>query len=134
MPAGVNAAKYTRPRGRIVVEAHRDGNDVVVCVEDSGEGIPEELLPQVFDMFVQSRQTLARSQGGLGIGLAIVKSLVTMHGGRIFARSEGPGRGSTPRAAAIACAGGRADVDDTEVQPAAPYRVPIRRERGTTRP
>jgi len=90
-----NAAKYTAPRGRIVIEAHRDGADVVVSVHDSGEGIAPELLPHVFDMFVQARQNTARSRGGLGLGLAIVKSLVTQHGGRVSAESAGPGRGST---------------------------------------
>ena len=90
-----NAAKYTPARGQITVKAYREGDEVVVCVEDTGEGIPEELLAHVFDMFVQSRQSLARSQGGLGLGLAIVKSLVTMHGGSVSARSAGRGRGST---------------------------------------
>jgi PAS domain S-box-containing protein len=90
-----NAAKYTPPGGRIVLRAARRGGEVVLSVEDTGEGISAELLPCLFDMFVQSRQTLARSQGGLGLGLTIVKSLVTMHGGAVSAHSEGRGRGST---------------------------------------
>jgi PAS domain S-box-containing protein len=90
-----NAAKYTPPGGRIALRAAREGGEVVLSVEDTGEGISAELLPCLFDMFVQSRQTLARSQGGLGLGLTIVKSLVTMHGGDVSAHSEGRGRGST---------------------------------------
>jgi PAS domain S-box-containing protein len=90
-----NAAKYTPPGGRIALRAARGGEEVVLSVEDTGEGISAELLPSLFDMFVQSRQTLARSQGGLGLGLTIVKSLVTMHGGSVSAHSEGRGRGST---------------------------------------
>jgi CheY-like chemotaxis protein len=90
-----NAAKYTPPGGRIALRAARRGEEVVLSVEDTGEGISAELLPGLFDMFVQSRQTLARSQGGLGLGLTIVKSLVTMHGGAVSAHSEGRGRGST---------------------------------------
>jgi signal transduction histidine kinase len=90
-----NAAKYTPPGGRIALRASRAGEEVVLSVEDSGEGISAELLPYLFDMFVQSRQTLARSQGGLGLGLTIVKSFITMHGGTVSAHSEGRGRGST---------------------------------------
>jgi CheY-like chemotaxis protein len=90
-----NAAKYTPPGGRISLRAAPDGGEVVLSVEDTGEGISPELLPRLFDMFVQSRQTLARSQGGLGLGLTIVKSLVGMHGGAVSAHSDGPGRGST---------------------------------------
>jgi PAS domain S-box-containing protein len=90
-----NAAKYTPPGGHITLGAVRGDGEVVLRVEDSGEGISPELLPHLFDMFVQSRQTLARSQGGLGLGLAIVKSLVTMHDGSVSAHSEGQGCGST---------------------------------------
>lgn len=90
-----NAAKYTHAGGRICVTADRDGSDVVISVEDSGVGISAELLPQVFDLFVQARQTMNRAQGGLGLGLALVKNLVVMHGGTVSAESAGPGRGST---------------------------------------
>jgi PAS domain S-box-containing protein len=90
-----NSAKYTEPGGRIEVRAGREGRDVVVRVRDSGIGIPPELLPRVFDLFVQSQRALDRSQGGLGLGLTIVKSLTEMHGGRVSAESAGPGRGST---------------------------------------
>ena len=90
-----NAAKYTPSGGRIAVVAARDGDRVVVRVEDSGAGIAPELLPKVFDTFVQGSQTIERAHGGLGLGLAIAKNLVEMHGGSVRAESAGPGRGST---------------------------------------
>jgi len=89
-----NAAKYTERGGRIRLSAEREGGEVVVRVRDAGIGIPADLLPRVFDLFTQAERSLDRSQGGLGIGLALVKSLVEMHGGRVEAHSEGPGRGS----------------------------------------
>ena len=90
-----NAAKYTRPGGRITISAAREGRDVVINVQDTGAGISADLLPRVFDLFVQARQTIARAQGGLGLGLAIVKNLVAMHGGSVSVTSEGMGHGST---------------------------------------
>lgn len=89
-----NAAKYTEQGGRICLAAERQGSDVVVSVRDTGIGIAAEHQPQLFEMFSQVAPALDRSQGGLGIGLALVRGLVTMHGGSIEARSEGPGRGS----------------------------------------
>jgi PAS domain S-box-containing protein len=89
-----NAARYTSPGGAIeVAGAARDGQ-VVVAVRDNGVGIPPELLPSVFDMFVQGKRTIERSQGGLGLGLSIVRSLVDLHGGSVRASSAGPGRGT----------------------------------------
>jgi CheY-like chemotaxis protein/two-component sensor histidine kinase len=88
-----NAAKYTDRGGRIVVVVEA-GPEVSVCVRDNGIGIAPEALPQIFDMFNQAAPALDRSQGGLGIGLFLVKSLVDMHGGSVEAKSEGPGRGS----------------------------------------
>jgi len=95
-----NAAKYTDEGGRITLRAERrrnpDGGDhVVIEVRDSGIGIPAEMLPHVFDLFTQVDHNLDRSQGGLGIGLALVHTLVDMHGGRVTAASDGAGRGST---------------------------------------
>lgn len=90
-----NAAKYTRPGGRICITASRQGDAIVVCVDDTGAGISAALLPHVFDLFVQSRQTLDRAQGGLGLGLALVKNLVTLHGGSVSAASDGIGCGSS---------------------------------------
>ncbi|VTR92859.1 multi-sensor hybrid histidine kinase : Multi-sensor hybrid histidine kinase OS=Nitrosospira multiformis (strain ATCC 25196 / NCIMB 11849) GN=Nmul_A2207 PE=4 SV=1: Response_reg: PAS_9: PAS: PAS_3: PAS_3: PAS_3: PAS_4: PAS_9: GAF: HisKA: HATPase_c: Response_reg [Gemmata massiliana] len=90
-----NAAKYTLPGGRIVLSARRGGDDAVIQVADTGVGIPAEMLPKVFEMFAQVGTSLERSQGGLGIGLTLVKRLVEMHGGSVRAESPGPGRGST---------------------------------------
>jgi signal transduction histidine kinase/CheY-like chemotaxis protein len=89
-----NAAKYTERGGRITLTAERHGGDVTVAVRDTGIGIAADQLPRIFEMFSQVKTALERSQGGLGIGLALVKRLVEMHGGRIEARSDGPGRGS----------------------------------------
>ncbi len=89
-----NAAKYTHPNGRIRVVLERDGNEAVVRIRDNGQGIRPELLPRVFETFVQDDQSLARSAGGLGIGLALVRRLVELHGGSVSAHSEGAGRGS----------------------------------------
>jgi signal transduction histidine kinase len=90
-----NAAKYTDPGGTIHVSGRRDGDEVVVEVRDTGVGIAADILPSVFEMFVQVPQTIARSHGGLGLGLSIARSLVTMHGGKITAESRGRGKGST---------------------------------------
>jgi CheY-like chemotaxis protein/two-component sensor histidine kinase len=89
-----NAAKYTETGGRIAIEAHREGEAAVVRVRDNGIGIAPELLPRIFDLFTQADRSLDRSQGGLGIGLTLVRSLVEMHGGRITAASAGVGKGS----------------------------------------
>ncbi|HUQ03422.1 MAG TPA: ATP-binding protein [Kofleriaceae bacterium] len=89
-----NAAKYTDRGGTIEVRATRDRDAVTVYVRDTGTGIDPELLPRVFDPFVQGRRGRDRSLGGLGIGLALVRTLVEMHGGTVGARSDGPGRGS----------------------------------------
>ncbi|HZY18775.1 MAG TPA: PAS domain S-box protein [Ramlibacter sp.] len=89
-----NAAKYTPPGGSIRLAAALDGPDVLVTVEDDGIGIPPEQLAGVFDRFVQVEQHREHAQGGLGIGLSVVRSLVEMHGGRVEAQSAGPGSGS----------------------------------------
>jgi PAS domain S-box-containing protein len=89
-----NAAKYTEPGGRIGLAIERAGGDVVVRVRDTGVGIPPEALPRVFDLFTQAQRTLDSAQGGLGIGLSLVKRLVELHGGSVEAHSEGPGKGS----------------------------------------
>jgi signal transduction histidine kinase len=89
-----NAAKYSEAGSRIVVQARQRAERVEICVRDEGIGIAPEMLEKVFDIFVQQPQTLARSAGGLGLGLAIVRSLVEMHGGTVSARSAGPGHGS----------------------------------------
>jgi signal transduction histidine kinase/CheY-like chemotaxis protein len=89
-----NANKYTPPRGRVRVAVERRGEHAYVRVTDDGIGIPPALLSRVFDLFMQSEQALDRSQGGLGIGLTLVRQLVERHGGAVTARSDGPGRGS----------------------------------------
>ncbi|MFN7134382.1 MAG: ATP-binding protein, partial [Myxococcales bacterium] len=90
-----NASKYTDDGEEIRLSVSREGGEAVVTVADTGIGIAAELLSRVFDLFTQADQALDRSQGGLGIGLTVVKSLVEMHGGRVAAASEGAGRGST---------------------------------------
>jgi PAS domain S-box-containing protein len=89
-----NAAKYSEPRSAITVRAWRETDRVRLSVRDEGAGIAPQMIDRVFDMFVQQEQTLARSEGGLGLGLTIVRSLVEMHGGRVMVRSPGVGRGS----------------------------------------
>ncbi|HVL56341.1 MAG TPA: ATP-binding protein, partial [Burkholderiaceae bacterium] len=124
-----NAAKYTQDGGTITLQVSADAAGVAISVRDNGPGISPELLPRVFDLFAQSERTLARSQGGLGIGLALVKRLAELHGGQALAQSEGPGRGACftirlPRS------GGPPDAADDDARPgasaaAAPLRVLI---------
>jgi signal transduction histidine kinase len=89
-----NAAKYTNPGGRIDVRAWAEDGHAVVQIEDNGIGISADMLPRLFDKFVQERQALDRSRGGLGLGLAIVKEIVGLHGGHVSVRSPGLGHGS----------------------------------------
>ena len=89
-----NAAKYTKRGGHIWLTAEREGSDAVVSVRDNGIGIPGDMLSRIFDMFTQVDRSLERSQGGLGIGLTLVRRLVEMHDGSIEARSNGPDEGS----------------------------------------
>ncbi|SFU52478.1 response regulator [Pseudoduganella namucuonensis] len=89
-----NALKYTPPGGAIHVSCDVDDKEVTLAVEDNGVGITAELLPQVFDVFVQGTSTLDRAQGGLGIGLSLVRRLAELHGGTVSAHSDGPGEGS----------------------------------------
>ena len=89
-----NAAKYTPPGGHIILRVRRDGDEAVIAVCDNGQGIDPQVLPYIFDLFTQAERTPDRSQGGLGIGLALVKSLVALHGGRVGASSPGLNQGS----------------------------------------
>lgn len=100
-----NAAKYTPPGGHITVRASEELGQVVLRIRDTGIGIAADVLPRVFDLFVQERQAIDRSQGGLGLGLTIARNLIERHGGSVSAHSDGPGQGSEfvvrlPRAAA----------------------------------
>jgi two-component system CheB/CheR fusion protein len=89
-----NASKYTDERGRIWLTAAREGRSAVVRVRDTGVGVPAEMLPKIFNLFTQADRTLDRSQGGLGLGLTLVRDLVHLHGGTVEATSDGPGLGS----------------------------------------
>jgi PAS domain S-box-containing protein len=90
-----NAVKFTQDRGEIVVAVRSKGAEVEIAVRDNGVGIAPDLMPRVFELFVQSERTPDRSQGGLGIGLSVVKRLVEMHGGSVGIASEGQGKGTT---------------------------------------
>jgi PAS domain S-box-containing protein len=89
-----NAAKYTPEGGHVWVRLEHDGDDAMLKVKDDGLGISSDLLPRVFDLFTQGERSLARSEGGLGIGLTMVQRLVELHGGSVAAGSAGPGKGS----------------------------------------
>jgi PAS domain S-box-containing protein len=89
-----NAAKYTGDGGEVSVNVAQEGAEAVIRVRDTGIGVPPEMLAKIFDLFTQVQRSLDRSHGGLGIGLALVKRLVDLHGGRALANSDGPGRGS----------------------------------------
>jgi PAS domain S-box-containing protein len=89
-----NAAKYTELRGTIRLSAETSGEEAVIRVQDNGIGIDAATLPRIFDLFAQAERSIDRSQGGLGLGLTVAKSLIETHGGSISARSEGPGKGS----------------------------------------
>ncbi len=122
-----NAAKYTDRGGRVTLTVERQGSAAVISVRDTGIGIPAHMLPKVFDIFTQVDRGLDRSQGGLGIGLSLVKKLVEMHGGTVEARSEGHGMGSEfvvrlPVALSLA---GRPGVEDPGLKttPAARRRI-----------
>ncbi len=90
-----NAAKYSPPGATIRLEVRRDGDHALIRVSDNGNGIDGEILPRIFDLFVQGDRTLDRTQSGLGIGLTLLRSLVELHNGSVEAHSDGPGKGST---------------------------------------
>ena len=89
-----NAAKYTSSGGKVLLQVRREDGAAVIRVKDDGAGIPKDMLESIFELFVQSRRTLDRAAGGLGVGLTLVRSLVSMHGGMVTVNSEGEGRGS----------------------------------------
>jgi len=122
-----NAAKYSEPEGRIQVRAAREGDELVIAVRDGGIGIQREMLPHIFELFVQERQALDRSHGGLGLGLTIVRNIVNLHGGSVAAFSEGIGRGSEfvlrLPPAAVAASPGAAVALSPAVRPAGGSRL-----------
>ena len=120
-----NAAKYTDPDGEIKIRSFSSDNTAVIQITDNGVGISPELLPRIFDLFVQSERTLDRAQGGLGIGLSVVKRLIEMHGGKVQARSDGLGRGTTFEIRLPLIQRPRAVVDPHPPITAAPRRILI---------
>ena len=89
-----NAVKYTPEDGQLNLKAFVEGEEAVVKIQDNGVGIAQDMQPRIFDLFTQAENTLTRSQGGLGIGLSLVKQLATLHEGSVQVRSEGVGKGS----------------------------------------
>jgi signal transduction histidine kinase/ActR/RegA family two-component response regulator len=120
-----NAAKYSDEGGPIWIEGYQDGDHAVLSVRDSGAGIDEGMLPRVFEPFVQEPQALDREHGGLGLGLAIVRGLVELHGGEVSAHSEGPGSGSE----FIVRLAARAPQAAAGEPHRSPTDLPLRRER-----
>jgi len=116
-----NAAIYTPPRGHIGITLARDGEHAVLSVRDTGQGIPPEMLPHVFELFTQFHASIDRSLGGLGVGLAVVKRLIERHDGTVTAASDGVGRGSTftvrlPLAGAPLAVGATPEVSNEETR------------------
>ena len=119
-----NAVKYTPAGGQIRVSLRHNGNDAVLSVQDTGFGIAPEVLPSIFDMFVQGERTLDRAQGGLGIGLTLVRRLVELHGGTVTASSDGIGHGSTFTVRLPQVSGGRTTAGiASSLEGATPKRV-----------
>ncbi|HWG77764.1 MAG TPA: PAS domain S-box protein [Steroidobacteraceae bacterium] len=118
-----NAAKYTDPGGSIQVESRGQGEVALIEVRDNGCGLVPEIQERIFDLYVQAQQTLDRSEGGLGIGLPVVKRLLELQGGSIQARSAGPGRGSTFQIRLAAVSAPATMVSDFSAQPTIPKRV-----------
>jgi signal transduction histidine kinase/DNA-binding response OmpR family regulator len=114
-----NACKFSPPRSRIRLEANYVDGELQIAVKDEGAGIAAEFLPHIFDLFAQADQSLDRSQGGLGIGLTLVKHLVELHGGRVWASSDGLGKGAQVTISLPA----RVGAQPAEAAPSAPART-----------
>lgn len=119
-----NAGKYTDPGGRIEIATGVEAGEAFVRVTDNGLGIDPSMIENVFDLFMQAPMSLDRAQGGLGIGLTLVRALVELHGGRVQASSQGPGRGTTMTVRLALCAPG-----DGESPPQIPAPTEVRDER-----
>jgi signal transduction histidine kinase len=119
-----NASRYSQAAARIVLHAGVDDNALKIDVSDNGTGLSEELLPRIFEPFIQGERKLHASVGGLGIGLALVKNLSELHGGRVVAHSEGPGKGSTFTVYLPIAGAALARRDGFEVEGAAPSAPP----------
>lgn len=115
-----NAARYNKPAGQIWLSAHREGSEAVIRVKDTGVGIDSGLLPRIFDLFVQAERSLERAQGGLGIGLTLVRRLVELHGGTVSAQSAGIDLGSEFTVRLPALPPQHAHAEDQEVSPEFP--------------
>jgi PAS domain S-box-containing protein len=122
-----NAAKYTDPGGKVWLTAEREGGEAVIRVRDTGIGIAPDMLPRVFDLFIQAERRLDRSQGGVGIGLTLVKRLMELHRGRIEAHSPGLGRGSEFVVRLPAFFGPRPGEKDAASKSADAFALPRRR-------
>ncbi len=124
-----NAAKFTPDLGRIAIRTVRKNGDAAIEVKDNGAGIPADVLPTIFDLFVQSGRTLDGSQGGLGIGLTLVKQLTEMHGGSVVAASDGSGAGSTFTVRLPLAATSVSRADEDVALDVVPDGMPVRRLR-----
>lgn len=125
-----NAAKYTPQGGNIWVSVIEDGDDIVVNVRDNGTGIPHEMLSTIFDAFTQVAENLNRAQGGIGIGLTLVKNIIEMHGGTVEAKSAGVGHGSdfVVRLPRLVSAPSQRDTKDVSPEVRrTPHTTPVRR-------
>jgi PAS domain S-box-containing protein len=121
-----NAAKYTDPGGLVRMSVAGEGDDAVVRVTDNGVGIPADMLPRIFDLFTQLDSSLSRSHGGLGIGLALVRTLVEMHDGRVTATSGGLGKGSEFGVKLPVLVGVAGLVQETTLEPGEQSGQPLR--------
>lgn len=121
----INALKYTPAGGRVSLTVEPVGREAVITVQDTGAGLTPELQSKVFDLFVQGERTLDRQQGGLGIGLTLVKRLVEHHGGTVAVQSEGPGHGATFTARLPACEAPAAEERAAIEGPVTPRRVVV---------
>jgi PAS domain S-box-containing protein len=117
----INAAKYTNPGGHVQLVVSRKGDEAVISIRDNGIGLSADSLPRLFNMFSREHTTLGRAEGGLGVGLALVRGITTLHGGRVEARSEGPGKGSEFTVCLPVDTGAAASIDTERASaPAAP--------------